>query len=112
MMGLSPEAAAARLEEEGADIVGANCGGVGLDQVALLIEGLKGNCRKPISAKPNAGAPQVVEGKEVYQATPEQFAEGVPAWVNAGARIVSGCCGTTPRHLEEMVNRLKVLRGG
>jgi len=109
MMGLGPEAAAARLEDEGADIVGANCGGVALEQVASIIELMKKNCRKPVSAKPNAGAPQVVEGKEVYQATPEQFAEKVPEWIRAGARMVSGCCGTTPRHLEKMVTRLKAL---
>lgn len=112
MMGLSPEAAADRLEDEGADMVGANCGGVALEQVTSLIQLMKKNCRKPVSAKPNAGAPQVVEGKEVYQATPEQFAEKVPEWVKAGARMISGCCGTTPRHLGKMVTRLKALTAG
>jgi len=109
MMGLSPEDAAARAENEGADIVGANCGGVTLDQVVSVIERMKKNCRIPISAKPNAGAPRVVEGKEVYEATPDQFAEKVPEWVQAGVRMISGCCGTTPQHLEKMVTCLKTL---
>lgn len=109
MMGLSPEAAASRSEDEGADMVGANCGGIALEEVASIIERMKKNCRIPVSAKPNAGAPQVVGGKEVYQATPEQFAEKVPEWVKAGARMISGCCGTTPQHLGKMVTRLKAL---
>ncbi len=109
MMGLSPEEAAARAEDEGADIVGANCGGLTLDQVGSVIERMKKSCRIPVSAKPNAGAPRVVGGKEVYQAAPEQFAEKVPEWVRAGARMISGCCGTTPQHLAGMVSSLKAI---
>ncbi|MBI5967002.1 MAG: homocysteine S-methyltransferase family protein [Deltaproteobacteria bacterium] len=70
---------------------------------------MKKNCSKPISAKPNAGAPQVVKRKELYPASPEQFARRVREWIEAGAKIISGCCGTTPQHLEKMVERIKAL---
>ena len=110
MMGLSPEAAAIRLEQEGADIVGANCGGVSPEQMTSVVELMKKNCSKPICAKPNAGSPQVVEGKEVYRASPEHLAERVPDWIKAGAQMVSGCCGTTPEHLQRMADRVKTLQ--
>jgi 5-methyltetrahydrofolate--homocysteine methyltransferase len=110
MMGVSPESAARRLDAEGADVIGANCGGVTLDQMTEVIRGMKANCRKPLIAKPNAGSPQMVEGKEKYAAGPEEFAEHVRSWIEAGARIVSACCGSGPPHVEGMVKRVKDLR--
>jgi 5-methyltetrahydrofolate--homocysteine methyltransferase len=61
-------------------------------------------------AKPNAGSPKVVEGKEQYAANPEEFAENVESWIKEGARIVSACCGSGPLHLKEIVERSKILR--
>jgi 5-methyltetrahydrofolate--homocysteine methyltransferase len=110
MMGLSPEAAAIRLEQEGADIVGANCGGVTPEQMTSVVELMRRNCTKPICAKPNAGSPEMVAGKEVYRASPEQLAEKVPDWIKAGARMVSACCGSTPEHLRKMSDRVKMLQ--
>ncbi len=110
MMGVSPEAAARRLEAEGADVIGANCGGVTLDQMTEVIRLMTANCQKPLIAKPNAGSPQVVDGKEKYTAGPEEFAEHVESWVQAGARIVSACCGSGPAHVEGMVKKVRGLR--
>jgi 5-methyltetrahydrofolate--homocysteine methyltransferase len=110
MMGVSPESTARRLEEEGADVIGANCGGVTLDQMTEVIRLMKANCRRPLIVKPNAGSPQVVEGKEKYAAGPEEFAEHVETWVEAGARIVSACCGSGPPHVAAMVKRVRDLR--
>ena len=109
MMGVSPEAAARRLEAEGADVIGANCGGVTLDQMTEVIRLMKANCRRPLLAKPNAGSPKVVEGKEQYAASPEEFAEHVESWVKEGARIVSACCGSGPLHLKGILERVKIL---
>jgi 5-methyltetrahydrofolate--homocysteine methyltransferase len=111
MMGVSPEVAATRLAEEGADVIGANCGSVNLEQMAEIIRLMKSSCRKPLIAKPNAGAPQVIEGKEKYTAGPEQFAEHVEKWIQAGARIVSACCGSSPLHLKEIVKEVKRVGG-
>jgi 5-methyltetrahydrofolate--homocysteine methyltransferase len=109
MMGVSPESAARRLDAEGADVIGANCGGVTLDQMTEVIRLMKANCQKPLIAKPNAGSPKVVKGKEKYAAGPEEFAEHVETWIEAGARIVSACCGSGPAHVEGMVKRVKDL---
>jgi 5-methyltetrahydrofolate--homocysteine methyltransferase len=49
--------------------------------------------------KPNAGLPELVDGKTVFRETPEMMAKHVPALVEAGARIIGGCCGTTPEHI-------------
>lgn len=107
MMGVSPEVAAARLEAEGADVIGANCGSISLEQMAEVIGLMKAHCKKPLIAKPNAGSPQVVEGREKYAAGPEQFAEYVGKWVREGARIVSACCGSSPLHLEHIVKEVR-----
>jgi len=111
MMGVSPEQAAERLEAEGADVIGANCGGINLEQMAEVIGLMKAHCKKPLIAKPNAGSPQVVEGREKYAAGPDQFAEHVGKWIHAGARIVSACCGSSPLHLKEIAKEVRKLRG-
>ncbi len=111
MMGVSPEQAAERLEAEGADVIGANCGGINLEQMAEVIGLMKDHCKKPLIAKPNAGSPQVVEGREKYAAGPDQFAEHVGKWVHAGARVVSACCGSSPLHLQEIAKEVRKLRG-
>ena len=107
MMGVSPESAARRLDAEGADVIGANCGGVTLRQMTEVIGLLKPNCRKPLMVKPNAGSPKMVEGKVRYTASPEEFAEHVESWIAAGARIVSACCGSSPLHLKEIARRAR-----
>jgi 5-methyltetrahydrofolate--homocysteine methyltransferase len=104
---VSPEVAAARLEAEGADVIGANCGSISLEQMAEVIGLMKAHCKKPLIAKPNAGSPQVVEGREKYAAGPEQFAAYVGKWVREGARIVSACCGSSPLHLEHIVKEVR-----
>ena len=111
MMGVSPEAAAERLEAEGADVIGANCGGINLEQMAEVIGLMKAHCQKPLIAKPNAGLPQVVEGREKYAAGPEQFTEHVGKWIREGAQIVSACCGSSPAHLKEIAKEVGKLRG-
>jgi 5-methyltetrahydrofolate--homocysteine methyltransferase len=111
MMGVSPEAAAERLEAEGADVIGANCGAINLEQMADVIGLMKTHCTKPLLAKPNAGAPHMVEGRESYAAGPEAFGEHVGKWIGQGARIVSACCGSSPAHLQEIVREVARLEG-
>ena len=111
IMGVSPEKAAERLEAEGADVIGANCGGINLEQMAEVIGLMKAHCQKPLIAKPNAGSPQVVDGREKYATGPGQFTEQVGKWVREGARIVSACCGSSPAHLKEIAKEVKKLKG-
>ncbi|MBN1346329.1 MAG: homocysteine S-methyltransferase family protein [Phycisphaerae bacterium] len=98
MMGVTPEQAAAELEAAGADVIGANCG-AGMDRMIEMIQLLRHATGRPIWAKPNAGLPQLIEGKTVFKETPEQMAQLLPALVQAGAAIIGGCCGTTPDHI-------------
>lgn len=98
MMGVAPERAARDLDAAGADLVGSNCGaGIGaMVEVARL---MKAATARPLWIKPNAGAPRLVDGRTVFRETPEEMASRVPDLLAAGARVIGGCCGTTPDHI-------------
>ncbi len=98
MMGVDPETAASRLVAAGADIVGLNCGGVTPEEATPVLEEMRKVTDKPLVSKPNAGKPEVIGNLTQWQASPEQFAASAADWVAAGARIVGGCCGSTPAH--------------
>jgi len=101
MMGTPVDEAIRSAVDAGAKIVGANCGaGLDLDDYVSLcreIAAAAGDAR--VIIQPNAGAPQQVNGRTLYLATPEQMAETAERLMDAGAHIVGGCCGTTPEHL-------------
>jgi homocysteine S-methyltransferase len=101
--GTTPEAAARALTAAGVDAIGVNCG-VGplacLDALDRI--GAPGEGEPARSIMPNAGLPQRLEGNFVYAAEPPYFASMVPRLLDAGARIVGGCCGTTPEHIAAM----------
>ena len=99
MMGVSPEDAAKLIVEKGADIIGTNCGtGIDIRKAALIVRRYADACDLPIMAQPNAGQPEIENGKITYRETPVQMAEGIDLLVAAGASIVGSCCGTTPGH--------------
>jgi len=100
MMGDSAEQCARQLTDAGADAVGANCGDLDPSQMAKVVALLKAATDLPIIAQPNAGRPKLVEGQTVFEMAPGPFAEGIAACIGAAARIVGGCCGTTPRHIQ------------
>ncbi len=110
--GTSPQTAATALAAAGVDAVGVNCG-VGplicLDALSQMGRPSAGLAR---SIVPNAGLPQRVEGQFVYAAEPAYFGEAVRRFVDAGARIVGGCCGTTPEHIRHMRRALDGLAIG
>jgi 5-methyltetrahydrofolate--homocysteine methyltransferase len=101
MMGSSVAEAIGKAVDAGAAVVGANCGAsLDLDDyVTLCKEIIAAAGTTPVIIQPNAGSPQQVNGHTVYLATPEQMADTANRLLNAGARIVGGCCGTTPAHL-------------
>jgi len=108
MMGTTAGQMVEQMVAAGADVVGANCGtGLSLeDYVALAADLVRAAGDTPVILQPNAGAPQVVGGQTVYLATPEEMAALVPALLDAGVRIIGGCCGTTPGHLGAMAKAL------
>jgi methionine synthase / methylenetetrahydrofolate reductase(NADPH) len=99
--GSSPETAAARLTEWGADAIGCNCS-VGPATVLTAVERMSQMTDLPLVAMPNAGMPQAVGGQNIYLCSPESMASFARKFVKAGARFVGGCCGTTPNHLRAM----------
>jgi homocysteine S-methyltransferase len=74
------------------------------------VEKISGKVGKWISAQPNAGIPQSVDGRNIYMTSPEYMAEYARRFVKAGARIVGGCCGTTPAHIRAISDILKTVR--
>lgn len=99
MMGLRPGDAARRAAEAGAHAVGANCGD-GPDAVRVALAGMREAVDLPLIAQANAGIPQMgAESTPVWDVTPERMAAYARAFVEAGARVVGGCCGTGPAHI-------------
>lgn len=111
MMGTTAAEAVARAIAAGADIVGANCGTeLSLDDYALLTAELVAAAGKiPVMVQPNAGSPILKDGVISYAESAASFAEAAPRLVAAGARIVGGCCGSTPAHIAAMAPRLRML---
>ncbi|MCL1921161.1 MAG: homocysteine S-methyltransferase family protein [Kiritimatiellaeota bacterium] len=106
MMGVTPEAFARAAADAGAHIVGSNCG-LGPDHMLAIVRRIRAVTDLPLIAMPNAGMPVVEDGHTVFPATPEEMARHVPAFLAAGARIIGGCCGTTPAHIAALCEALK-----
>lgn len=100
MMGDTAERCAKHLTDAGADAVGANCGDIDPYQMAKVVAIFATATDLPIIAQPNAGKPILVDDRTVFKMGLQAFAEGVAKCIEAGARIVGGCCGTTPEHIE------------
>ncbi len=103
MMGVSPEQAAEFMAEHGVDILGLNCGtGIDMDLARDVVRRYRTVADLPVMAQPNAGQPVLENLQTVYKQPPEEMAAGVPGLIEAGARIVGGCCGSTPEHIRAM----------
>jgi len=110
MMGLSPTDAMQAAVEAGADIVGSNCGN-GIEQMIPIVSEMSAAMPGiPILVHANAGLPQNVDGAVVFPETPEQMASRVADIVRVGARIIGGCCGTTPDHIRAIRRAVDALR--
>ncbi len=99
--GATPEDVARALDRFGADVIGLNCS-VGPQTILEAVEKMVPVTRKKISAQPNAGMPRDVGGRSMYMASAEYMAEYARHLVQAGAKVVGGCCGTTPEHIQAM----------
>jgi homocysteine S-methyltransferase len=106
--GATPEDIARTLDAWGADIIGLNCS-VGPQTILEAIERMAPLTTRKLSAQPNAGMPRDVSGRQMYMASPEYMASYARHLVNAGAKVIGGCCGTTPEHIAAMVAGLKPL---
>jgi homocysteine S-methyltransferase len=101
--GTDVETVARALDEAGADVIGINCS-VGPQGVLEAIERMARVTSKPLSAQPNAGLPRTIGDRKMYMASPEYLGTYAKTLVEAGARFVGGCCGTTPEHIREVAS--------
>ena len=100
MMGVRVEQAAEVLQEAGADILAVNCGtGVDIAWAARILTRYRSASDLPLMAKPNNGLPELIGMEVVYRQTPDEMLVGLDDLLDAGARIVGGCCGTTADHI-------------
>ena len=106
--GASPEDVARVLDKWGVDVIGLNCS-VGPQTILEAIERMAVVTSKKLSAQPNAGMPREVGGRSMYMASPEYMATYARHLIQAGAKIVGGCCGTTPEHIKAMVEGVRPL---
>jgi 5-methyltetrahydrofolate--homocysteine methyltransferase len=102
VMGDSALDCAIALTRAGAAAVGANCGSLDPLEMAQVVSWMKEVTALPLVAQPNAGRPRLVEGATVFDMSPAEFASGACACVRAGARLVGGCCGTSPAHIQAL----------
>jgi 5-methyltetrahydrofolate--homocysteine methyltransferase len=107
MMGLRPTDAVAAVVPLGIAAVGTNCGRSLQDADAVVTEILAAAGDVPVWVKPNAGVPKIVGSQVVYEAGPEMLAEHAARYVDQGARIVGGCCGSTPEHVAAIARALR-----
>jgi len=106
MMGVSAADVVAAVVPLGVAAVGANCGRSLADTDAIVAELVEAAPAVPLWIKPNAGVPRVVGDAVVYEAGPDELAAHVRGYADAGARVVGGCCGSTPEHVAAIARAL------
>jgi 5-methyltetrahydrofolate--homocysteine methyltransferase len=103
VMGDTAYDCARALAEAGACAVGANCGNLDPLEMATVVATMRDATSLPVVAQPNAGKAKMVDKQAVYDMSPAEFAAGVRECARAGAKLLGGCCGTSPAHIRAMV---------
>ena len=106
LTGASPQVVVSLLEGLGVDALGINCG-LGPKQMKEIVKELLKYASIPVIVNPNAGLPRSENGKTVFDVRAEEFAEDMEEIVTMGAWFAGGCCGTTPAHIQAMVEKCK-----
>jgi len=109
IMGNTAVHCATALVEAGASVVGTNCG-TGPEAMIGFVDALRSAVDVPLLVQPNAGLPELRAGEVSYPESPGSMAGFVERLVDAGATIVGGCCGTTPRHIQAIRREIDRLR--
>jgi homocysteine S-methyltransferase len=99
IFGTTPEVFTERLDQWGADVIGLNCG-VGPAIILNALEKMRAVTKKKLAAQPNAGLPRDVQGRQFYMCSPEYMSKFAKRFIQAGAKFIGGCCGTTPSHIK------------
>lgn len=101
LTGTDPVTALITLQSLGADAVGCNCS-TGPADMLQVISSMKPYAKVPLLAKPNAGLPRLLDGKTVFDMSPEEYGVFVPQFVEAGVNLMGGCCGTSPEYIAQI----------
>lgn len=109
MTGADPLAMISMLEGLKVDAIGMNCS-LGPAQMVDIVKIFKEYSSLPIIVNPNAGLPHSEDGKTVYDVEAEEFAKIMVEIVKSGARIIGGCCGTTPEYIKKLIEETKDLK--
>ena len=107
--GASTETFTRSLDEWPVDVIGINCS-AGPKVILETVEKMAAITAKPLSAMPNAGLPATVEGRNIYLCSPEYMAQYSRRFLQAGVRVIGGCCGTTPEHIKHMTSEVRSLQ--
>ncbi len=105
MMGVTPADGARAMADAGADVIGANCGGITPDQFLELLDELRSGADLPLLAEPNAGLPEIEDGQTVFREAPDTFARLASEYRKRGVVALGGCCGTTPEHVRAIAGK-------
>jgi 5-methyltetrahydrofolate--homocysteine methyltransferase len=108
MMGAKPADVIKTYKTMGAAMVGANCGTTLENMQTVIGDYAAAAPGYPLWAKPNAGMPRLEAGQTLYDVTPNEMATFAKRYLDLGARVIGGCCGSTPRHVEAMAREVKV----
>lgn len=109
MTGASPEAMVALLEGLSVDALGMNCS-LGPVQMEKIFPRFVETASIPLIVVPNAGLPRLEGTTTLYDVTPDQFADSMERLAKMGARVLGGCCGTTPVHIAKLKERIAALK--
>lgn len=102
LTGADVKTAVTMLEGLGVDAIGFNCG-LGPAETLPLVEEIRKWTSLPVIVQPNAGLPESVNGKTVYNVSPADFARDMKKAADIGVSYLGGCCGTTPEHIKAMI---------
>jgi methionine synthase / methylenetetrahydrofolate reductase(NADPH) len=98
-----------QLDEWGADVIGLNCS-TGPAAMLEALDRMAAVTTRKLSAQPNAGLPSTVEGRSIYLCSPDYMASYARRFMEAGARLIGGCCGSTPAHIQAIKVAVRSLR--
>lgn len=104
--GCTPESMVATIEGLGVDALGVNCS-LGPKQLLPIVQKIAKRTTTPVIVQANAGLPNIINGKAYYDVDEKEFYKGVVEFINAGARIIGGCCGTNPGFIREISDNIK-----
>ena len=109
MMGVKPKDVMKCYTDMGANVIGANCGTTLENMEAIITEYSNTVPNFPLWAKPNAGVPRmdIQTEQAIYDMTPVDMADFAKKYVSLGAKIIGGCCGSTPEHITAIAKAVK-----